>query len=178
MCIRDRGRGGIIAILAAVVGGLAMTVWRLRRFGGRSGADSFGGRGDHESRGGHRGHSKSWPTTAVPMIALLCGCLALLGARVHVLEVGRAAPSFQRAAAEGQHVTFEARLSGFPEKKRTSFGDREWVRIEAFVPVPQSGSTGPDAMGPGTAGSGMTGSRIPMLLWLSDACLLYTSRCV
>ena len=123
-----------------------MTVWRLRRFGGRSGADSFGGRGDHESRGGHRGHSKSWPTTAVPMIALLCGCLALLGARVHVLEVGRAAPSFQRAAAEGQHVTFEARLSGFPEKKRTSFGDREWVRIEAFVPVPQSGSTGPDAV--------------------------------
>lgn len=135
------GRAGGVAIVAAAAGGLTLTVWWL----------------------GRRGKAKSlcttWPSTAAAMVALLLGCFVLLGARVHTLEAGRAAPFFQQAAAAGTLVTFEARLSGFPETKRTEFGDREWVFIVAFAPTPSDETERSLAASP----------QLPLLLWLSDA---------
>jgi competence protein ComEC len=86
------------------------------------------------------------------MLALLCGLLVLTGCRVHILEGQRSAASFQHAAQIGKHVTFTAQLVGFPERKRTAFGDREWVRVQAYAPTqPQP-----------------AGGTVPMLVWLSD----------
>ena len=135
------GRGGGIALLAVAAGSLMLAVWWFGRLGTT------------------KSLRKTWPSAAVSMVVLLCGCFVLLGARVHVLETGRAAPFFQQAAVAGTPVTFEARLSGFPETKRTEFGDREWVRIVAFVPTSNDE----------TARSLAGGAQAPLLLWLSDA---------
>ncbi len=138
--ILSPGRGREIALLAAAAGCLTLTGWWFGRLGKAKAV------------------VKAWPSIAVSMVALLCGCFVLLGARMHTLEAGRAAPFFQQAAAEALPVTFEARLSGFPEMKRTELGDREWVRIVAFAPRPSDESESSLA----------AGLQLPMLLWLSD----------
>lgn len=123
--ILSPGRGGIIALCAGVAGSLMLLAWR---FTNRNAA------------------------RVTMMLALLCGLLVLTGCRVHILEGQRSAASFQHAAQIGKHVTFTAQLVGFPERKRTAFGDREWVRVQAYAPTqPQP-----------------AGGTVPMLVWLSD----------
>lgn len=156
------GRGGATALLAAASGTATVAVWALYRYGrtrSRGVAlDDSAGDALGNARSNAAVSAPGVSTAAVSMLALLCGAVLLLGARVHTLDTQRESPYFQHAAAAGTPVEFEARLSGFPEKKRTSFGDREWVRIEATVPDDSdSARSGPSA-----------GGSVAMVLWLSD----------
>lgn len=90
--------------------------------------------------------AERWSRLAVSMLALLCAALVLIGVRVQLLETARADAALAAAAANNEQIVFEARLTGFVQHKRSPFGDRAWVRVEAFS---KSG-------------------RVPMLLWLSD----------
>lgn len=144
--ILSPGRGGVIALCAAVAGSLLLLGWWLTRHGRLS-------------------------TIAVSLLTILFGCLVVLGCRVHAVEGQRAAPEFQRAAASGTTLTFAATLTGFPEKKQTAFGSREWVRISAIAPVGKApGGTVLEGAVSWNSGRGASVRRasVPMLLWLSD----------
>lgn len=71
----------------------------------------------------------------------------MLTVRIVGGENARADPGFVSAAELGERVTFGAHLTGFPDTRRSEFGDRFWVRAAA----------------PGASGG------VPLLLWLNEA---------
>lgn len=122
------GRGAAVALAAGGAGTVLLLWWVVSQVRGRRRQAHFSSLG-------------------VSLLALLCAGLVLVGARVSIIELARSDSLLQNAALAGERVSFEARLTAFPEQRRTAFGTRNWVRIEALRP----------------AGS------VPTLLWLSEA---------
>lgn len=125
--ILEPGRGTLLAILAGVSGTLLLIWIGIARVSGP------------------RLAVRALPPL-LPMALLVCAAILMLGTRVSVEESHRADPLLLASASSGEPATFDVRLTGFPERKRTMVGDRAWVRGVAIRPA-----------GP-----------VPILLWLDE----------
>lgn len=83
---------------------------------------------------------------AIRYVAVACALLAVLSARMVVMEAARDAPELASAAEHRSVIELEARVTGYPERTETPFSESGWVRAEV------RGSLG----------------AVPVLLWLQE----------
>lgn len=90
--------------------------------------------------------------TAFRFAGVTCAIVLVLSVRTWTMEEARAVPSLVSAAHDGEAVSLDVVLRGFPERSSSAVGDRSWVRGIAETSGNDQRSGGP----------------VPVLLWLPE----------